>query len=396
MMMKTMKKMFTAGTITVFGLGLVVAATAQQQQQQSPQERAQPERSPQERMIEGETENAEQPRAIYHRSEDLIGSRVVNAEGDRLGTVHDLAVQLEDGLFSYAIVEAGGFLGIGGEWHPVPPGALRVQEARLGIELVLNISESQWENAPTVEEDQIQQLAQDNRAQEIYDFYGQDWQEQQDTEFAAPERNARNVEDQQPDQQQEQNDGQDQQAEQQEQQQQEEQFGARQQAEAQAQPQLRMARDVTDMDLVNEQQEEIGQIRDLLVNVEEGRVGFVLFSEGAGLFQVGGEEYAVAPQALRVEDERAILNVTQQQLEQAQTLTAAQVAMQAQEQADLDPEEARESPEVFRFQEEDDQNGVFAAPDRDDTETRDNTTDETRRQNGSPDVAPQQQEQQER
>lgn len=393
--MKTMKKMFTAGTITVFSLGLIVAATAQQQQQQFPQERAQPERSPQERMIEDETEHAQQQEETYHRSEDLIGSRVINAEGDRLGTVHDLAVQLENGRFSYAIVEAGGFLGIGGEWHPVPPGALRVQEAQLGIELVLDISESEWENAPTFEEDQIQQLAQDNRAQEIYEFYGQDWQEQQDTEFAAPERNARNAEEQQQDQQSEQNDWQDQQAEQQEPQQQEQQepFGARQQPETQEQPQLRMARDVTDMDLVNEQQGEIGQIRGLLVNLEEGHVGFVLFSGGAGLFQVGGEEYAVAPQALRVEDERAILNVTQQQLEQAETLTSAQVAMQAQEQADLDPEEARESPEVFRFQEEDDQNGVFAAPDRDDTETQNDATDETGRQNGSPDLEPQQQQQ---
>ena len=393
MMMKTMKQMFTAGAITAFSVGLVVAATAQQQQQQqaSPQERAPAERSPQDRVVEDEHDQAQQEGALYHRAEDIIGSRVVNAEGERLGTVYDLAVQLEDGKFSYAIVEAGGFLGIGGEWHPVPPQALQVQEAQLGLELVLDISETQWENAPTVAEEDIQQLVQENRAQEIYQFYGQDWQEQQEMEFAAPDRNEQNAETQLPQQNdwQEQQERQEQQAQQngQEQQDQQEEFGARPQEEAREQPELRMARDVKDLELVNEQQEEIGQIRDLLVSLEQGHLGFVLFSESAGLFEMGGDEYAVAPQALRVQDDRAVLNITQQQLEQAETITAQQVAEQAQEQAEIDPEEAHQSPQVFRYQEED-ENGVFAAPDRDEQAVHDQTDEETPQTEGRPDQAP--------
>lgn len=135
-------------------------------------------------------ERAADQRVDTFRATDLKGSRVVNTQGDRLGTMNDLTIELEDGVFSYAIIAAGGFLGIGGDLRPVPPEALQAREVTFGIEVVLDITEEEWRRAPTIEREQIHRLTQEARGQQIYQFYGQDWEARQEriTEFAAPAR----------------------------------------------------------------------------------------------------------------------------------------------------------------------------------------------------------------
>lgn len=49
----------------------------------------------------------------------LIGSDVYNGEDQAVGSVHDLIVGVE-GEVSLAIIEVGGFLGLGSKWVAVP------------------------------------------------------------------------------------------------------------------------------------------------------------------------------------------------------------------------------------------------------------------------------------
>ncbi len=54
----------------------------------------------------------------------LIGMEVVNRQDEKLGSVHEIAVDLESGRIVEVILATGGFLGIGDSETAVPPGAL--------------------------------------------------------------------------------------------------------------------------------------------------------------------------------------------------------------------------------------------------------------------------------
>jgi len=79
---------------------------------------------------------------------------------------------------------------LGGELRPIPLSAVEFQQREGDVRAVLSIPEQQWENAPTVEREQIASLSQESRAREIYSFYGEDYQQrqQQQRQFGAPPR----------------------------------------------------------------------------------------------------------------------------------------------------------------------------------------------------------------
>ena len=60
-----------------------------------------------------------------YRASKIIGSNVVNAADEKIGTVDDLLVGRDDSVF-YAIVSVGGFLGIGTKLVAVPFETLKI------------------------------------------------------------------------------------------------------------------------------------------------------------------------------------------------------------------------------------------------------------------------------
>jgi sporulation protein YlmC with PRC-barrel domain len=55
---------------------------------------------------------------------DAINANVVNAQSEDLGDIDDLALDVSSGQVRYAVVRSGGVLGMGGDRHAVPLGAL--------------------------------------------------------------------------------------------------------------------------------------------------------------------------------------------------------------------------------------------------------------------------------
>jgi hypothetical protein len=62
-------------------------------------------------------------------SSSLTGNSVKNAEGEDLGTVKDLMIDLTNGHVAYAVLSFGGFLGFGNKLFAVPFAALRVDSS---------------------------------------------------------------------------------------------------------------------------------------------------------------------------------------------------------------------------------------------------------------------------
>jgi len=63
-------------------------------------------------------------------STSIIGDSVENNEGENLGEIDNLMVNLQTGHVEYAVVEFGSFLGMGGKLFAIPFRELRVNPAK--------------------------------------------------------------------------------------------------------------------------------------------------------------------------------------------------------------------------------------------------------------------------
>lgn len=79
-------------------------------------------------------------------SNKVDGTSVYNAEGEKLGTIYNFMVDKESGQVEYAVLQFGGFLGIGSDYYPVPWAALEYDEDQDGY--VIDIDKEALEKAP--------------------------------------------------------------------------------------------------------------------------------------------------------------------------------------------------------------------------------------------------------
>ena len=62
------------------------------------------------------------------RARKVIGTPVINTQGDKVGEIEDLVLDKTSDRIMFAIVGLGGFLGIGEKYHPLPWSALHFDE----------------------------------------------------------------------------------------------------------------------------------------------------------------------------------------------------------------------------------------------------------------------------
>jgi sporulation protein YlmC with PRC-barrel domain len=61
----------------------------------------------------------------FSRASQFVGASVRNGQGEKLGTIRDVAVDLASGRILYAVLASGGFLGVGEKLFAIPTGALK-------------------------------------------------------------------------------------------------------------------------------------------------------------------------------------------------------------------------------------------------------------------------------
>jgi hypothetical protein len=86
-------------------------------------------------------------------SERVEGTAVYNASGDKLGTIDELMIDKISGQVCYAVMEFGGFLGIGTDRYPIPWSMLKYDTAQDGY--VVPLDKSQIEGAPRYANDRV-------------------------------------------------------------------------------------------------------------------------------------------------------------------------------------------------------------------------------------------------
>ena len=93
------------------------------------------------------------PTSISHdiiSSDKVEGTDVYDTAGDKLGSVDDLMIDKRTGQVRYAVLEFGGFLGMGTDRYPLPWGMLKYDTVKEGY--VVPLDKAKLENAPKYHE----------------------------------------------------------------------------------------------------------------------------------------------------------------------------------------------------------------------------------------------------
>src|SRR5574341_325749 len=98
----------------------------------------------------------------------LIGSRVRNWEGENLGKIEDIMIDLESGAIAYAVLSFGGSLGFGDKRFPVPWEVLAI-DVDSG-EFILDVDPEALQDAPGWDKSELPSVTYDWLA-DIYEYY---------------------------------------------------------------------------------------------------------------------------------------------------------------------------------------------------------------------------------
>lgn len=100
----------------------------------------------------------------------LIGNEVFNCNQQRLGEIKELMLNTVTGGVSYAVVSAGGFLGMGSTLHAIPWRALSLDLE--GHRFVLDIDAGRFKDAPGFDKENWPRRADVSWSSRVDAFYG--------------------------------------------------------------------------------------------------------------------------------------------------------------------------------------------------------------------------------
>jgi sporulation protein YlmC with PRC-barrel domain len=76
----------------------------------------------------------------------IIGDEIENLQGDRLGKIDNLMINLNTGAVDYVVIESGSFMGVGGKLFAIPFSELKLNTDKKIF--VLNRDRQYLKNAP--------------------------------------------------------------------------------------------------------------------------------------------------------------------------------------------------------------------------------------------------------
>ena len=110
------------------------------------------------------------PRVLSASS--IIGSQVINPEGEQLGSIKDMVVDLDDAQIAYAVLSFGGIMGLGDKLFAIPLEALTFDTQ--SNHAVLDVDREVLKNAPGFDKEKWPDVAEYEAGwlRNIYEYYG--------------------------------------------------------------------------------------------------------------------------------------------------------------------------------------------------------------------------------
>ena len=98
------------------------------------------------------------------------GETVMNPQGDTLGEIEDIMLDVRSGRIAYAVLAAGGFLGLGEKYFAVPWHAFTMDTDRKAF--ILDVDRERLLNAPGFDKDNWPAMADHTWAGQVHTYYG--------------------------------------------------------------------------------------------------------------------------------------------------------------------------------------------------------------------------------
>lgn len=112
----------------------------------------------------------------------ITGDKVRNNEGDKLGNLEEIVIDIGTGRVAYAVLASGGFLGLGDKYFAVPWDLLSIDTDN--HEVVIDVDKEVLKDAPGFDKDDWPDVDDRTWMGDIYRYYGSEpyWEEGQAVE----------------------------------------------------------------------------------------------------------------------------------------------------------------------------------------------------------------------
>jgi sporulation protein YlmC with PRC-barrel domain len=204
------------------------------------------------------------------KARQLTGMKVENSDGQRVGTVRNLVLDMQTGELRYVVIGSGGFLGVHATLKLAPAEMMSAATAKRQT-LAVNANTTQWNRAPAFKLSSLASLGEPGRALEI------------SRAFKTPPNSASNAATNALS------------------------TTGRENGSNAPVPELKLGSDLIGMRVVNQKQEKIGEVLDLLVNFGEARPAFAVISSGRIFHRE--HQYAVPVRALGFSEKESKLTL---------------------------------------------------------------------------------------
>lgn len=100
----------------------------------------------------------------------LTGEKVVNAQGENIGNLKDIMIDVDRGQIVYGVLDFGGILGVANKLFAVPWQSFSVD--RDNHNLILNVDREKLKNANGFDQNDWPDTANPEWGREVHDYYG--------------------------------------------------------------------------------------------------------------------------------------------------------------------------------------------------------------------------------
>ncbi|QGZ63532.1 PRC-barrel domain-containing protein [Paraburkholderia acidisoli] len=124
------------------------------------------------RIVGSDSSRTAGPGPSVMASSTLDGDRVFSSNGDEVGKVKDIMIDVQSGRIAYMVMSSGGFLGIGDKLLAVPWNALTLDADRKCF--VLDLTSERVKNAPGFDKGHWPSMADRTWASSVHQYYGRE------------------------------------------------------------------------------------------------------------------------------------------------------------------------------------------------------------------------------
>jgi len=122
------------------------------------------------RIVGKGSTTAEGPGPYVMAASTLDGDKVMSSDGEDVGKIKEIMLDVYTGRIAYAVMSSGGFLGIGDKLLAIPWSALTLDTDRKCF--LLSVSSETVRNAPGFDKDHWPAMADAAWANELHTYYG--------------------------------------------------------------------------------------------------------------------------------------------------------------------------------------------------------------------------------